>query len=52
MGDRPHFLRRCHANDVSMRDGGGTYSAYGLMAVAETYYLGARGRIAAEGDAR
>ena len=46
--DARRFLTKYKANYVSVRDGGdSTYSAYGLTGLPETYYLDARGRIAA-----
>ena len=47
-GDARDFARQYRMNYVSVRDGGGgTYSAYGLTGVPETYYIDARGRIVA-----
>ena len=47
-GDARSFLRRYHANYVSVRDGGGsTYPRYGLTGVPETYFIDRRGRIVA-----
>jgi cytochrome c biogenesis protein CcmG/thiol:disulfide interchange protein DsbE len=46
--DARRFLRRYHANYVSLRDGGGsTSSGYGLTGVPETYFVDRRGRIVA-----
>jgi cytochrome c biogenesis protein CcmG/thiol:disulfide interchange protein DsbE len=46
--DARKFLRRFHVNYVSVRDGGsGTYDAYGLTGLPESYFLDARGRIVA-----
>jgi cytochrome c biogenesis protein CcmG/thiol:disulfide interchange protein DsbE len=42
------FLERFHVPYVSVHDGGsGTYGAYGLTGLPETYYIDARGRILA-----
>lgn len=47
-GDALAFLRKYKVNYVSLRDrGDGTYRAYGLTGVPETYYLDSRGRIVA-----
>jgi cytochrome c biogenesis protein CcmG/thiol:disulfide interchange protein DsbE len=44
--DARGFLRRFHVDYVSVRDGGsGTYDAYGLTGLPETYFLDKRGRI-------
>jgi cytochrome c biogenesis protein CcmG/thiol:disulfide interchange protein DsbE len=44
--DARKFLRRFHVNYVSVRDGGsGTYDAYGLTGLPESYFLDASGRI-------
>jgi cytochrome c biogenesis protein CcmG, thiol:disulfide interchange protein DsbE len=44
--DARKFLRRFHINYVSVRDGGsGTYDAYGLTGLPESYFLDASGRI-------
>ena len=44
--DARAFLPRFHVNYVSVRDGGdGSYSAYGLTGVPETYFVDARGRV-------
>jgi len=46
--DARKFLRRFHVNYVSVRDGGsGTYDAYGLTGLPESYFLDASGRIVA-----
>src|SRR5207253_10216240 len=46
--DARKFLRRLHVNYVSDRDGGsGTYEAYGLTGLPESYFLDASGRIVA-----
>jgi len=46
--DARKFLRRFHVNYVSVRDGGsGTYDAYGLTGLPESYFLDTRGRIVA-----
>jgi len=46
--DARKFLRRFDVNYVSVRDGGsGTYDAYGLTGLPETYFLDASGRIVA-----
>jgi cytochrome c biogenesis protein CcmG, thiol:disulfide interchange protein DsbE len=46
--DARKFLRRFHVNYVSVRDGGsGTYDAYGLTGLPESYFLDASGRIIA-----
>src|SRR5207244_11033538 len=47
--DARKFLRRFHVNYVSVRDGGsGTYDAYGLTGLPESYFLEASGRIVAD----
>lgn len=47
-GDARKFLRRHHVNYVSVRDGGsGSYDAYGLTGLPETYFLDGGGRIVA-----
>src|SRR2546426_10151941 len=44
--DARKFLRRLHVNYVSVRDGrSGTYDAYGLTGLPESYFLDAGGRI-------
>jgi cytochrome c biogenesis protein CcmG, thiol:disulfide interchange protein DsbE len=46
--DARGFLRHFHVNYVSVRDGGGgSYDAYGLTGLPETYFLDRRGRIVA-----
>ncbi len=47
--DAHHFLRRYHVSYVSIRDkspsGSGSYAAYGLTGIPETYYIDPNGRI-------
>src|SRR5205085_11079794 len=46
--DARKFLHRFHVNYVSVRDGGsGTYDAYGLTGLPESYFLDASGRVVA-----
>ncbi|MFN2470461.1 MAG: TlpA family protein disulfide reductase [Gaiellaceae bacterium] len=46
--DARRFLRKYGVDYVSLRDGaGGTFEDYGLLALPETFYVDARGRVVA-----